>query len=113
MATTRSSTYSTRSDRVIDRERLVGAFDEVDAEARHRDVLGTRELPAHAARRAQRRCEFVRAVAFDDDDAGLRRKTLDEIRDGRAHDRAADDCNVVSGLGQVGYLVRFCAPPST
>jgi len=83
----------------IDAQRFVGACDERNAEIRHRDVLGTRELPASAARRAQCRCEFVRGVALDDRDLRRRREALDEIGDGRADDAAADDRDVVAAHG--------------
>ena len=80
----------------VDGEHRVRMLDEGDAEVRHRDVLWTRELAACATRSAQRRGEFIRAVAFQRHDAGCRCEALDEVRNGRPDDRAADDRDVVS-----------------
>src|SRR6185437_2273173 len=85
--------------RIADRERRVRVLDERDAEVRHLDVLGTRELPARTARCAQRRREFIGAVRLDDDDIACRGELLDEIRGGRSGDRAADDGDISTSHG--------------
>jgi hypothetical protein len=92
--------------RVVDGERLGGVLDEGNAEVRHRDVLGARELAARATRRAQRRRERLGAVRLDDRYVASRIEALQEIRRGRSDDRAADDHDIAPGAG---HATKACS----
>ena len=89
----------------VDREVAIDVAEEVEPEARHRDVLGRRELLADRARRERRRRAPVRRVALDDDDATVERRVAPkEARDRAAHDPAADDGDVRRGRSHAATI---------